>query len=70
MLGKFRRGISIGIIIFVCKALHPLFDAREEVLSNFPTWIKLPNLPLEFKMEFGLNVIGELYDPYKGKEVY
>jgi hypothetical protein len=37
-----------------------LFDAREEILSSVPTWIKLPNSPLEFWLDSSLKAIGEV----------
>lgn len=41
-------------------ALHTvLFNAKEESLSNLPTWIKLPNLPLEFWSKAGLKPISD-----------
>jgi hypothetical protein len=42
------------------KPWYLLFYAKEEVLSSLPTWIKLPNLPLELWMNSGLKVIGEV----------
>lgn len=41
-------------------ALHTvLFNAKEESLSNLPTWIKLLNLPLEFWSKAGLKPISD-----------
>jgi hypothetical protein len=42
------------------KPWHSLFDTSEEVLSNIPTWIKLPNLPLDFWMDSDLKAIGKV----------
>jgi hypothetical protein len=46
--------------LICAKFLHPVFDAKEEVLTNFPTWVKLLNLPLEFWTNEGLRAIGEV----------
>jgi hypothetical protein len=46
--------------LLCAKPWHPLFDAREEVLSSMATWIKLPNLPLEFWSDSNLKAIGEV----------
>jgi hypothetical protein len=35
------------------KPWHPPIDAKEEVISDHPNWIKLPNLPLEFWIHEG-----------------
>jgi hypothetical protein len=52
-------GIGTGIY-FVAKPSHPLFDTREEALSSFPTWIKLPNLHIEFWSDSGLKAINDV----------
>jgi hypothetical protein len=50
--------------LFCYEPWHPLFDAREECISSFPIWIKLPNLPLEFWLEEGFKYIGEVLGSY------
>jgi hypothetical protein len=55
---------------FLCtKPRHPLFDAKEEALTNISTWIKISNLPLEFWSYFGLKEIGDALGTFIASDI-
>jgi len=55
--------------LLCAKPWHPLFDAREEVITSIPTCIKLPNLALDFWMDFELKAIDEVLGKFITSDV-